>query len=619
MDVLFAVLPFADVGRPAIGVSLLQAAAARLGFSARVYYGNFDFAEAVGLDLYGRLANAVPDALLGEWFFADLLFGDQLPDEQAYESRVLARYPEGRALFPDILKARRLRQAFLDRCAAEIGDAAPRVVGFTTTFHQTCACLAVAARLKRSPAPPLIVFGGANCEGEMGLQLLRSCAAIDYVCTREGDVAFSAFLQRLLRDGDPRPLPGILRRGESTTATSPELVRDLDGLPIPDYIDYFRRLEASPLRPAVQANLLIETSRGCWWGEKSHCTFCGLNGEGMAFRGKSPERVLRELRYLTQTHGLNRVECVDNILDMRYLTTLFPQLAAGGPKVELFYETKANLKWHQLRTLYAGGVRAIQPGVESLSTEVLRRMRKGCTALQNLQLLRWCEELGIGAAWNILFGFPGEPASEYERMAQLLPLLAHLPPPASCCPFRLDRFSPYFNDSKAFGLVRVRPNFAYYYVFPFGRRDLERLAYYFEFDYADGRDPTAYTGGLQREVRRWWAAAAVSPAGRPRLDCLQADDLVLVADTRPCAVQPRHRLQGLEAAVHQQCDTAQTLASLRRGLGGDPPEWEVRRALDKLRAARLIAEADGQYLSLAVLRNRAPHEMAAGAVVPCLT
>ncbi len=32
MDVVFAVLPFADVGRPAIGVSLLKAEVEQLGF-----------------------------------------------------------------------------------------------------------------------------------------------------------------------------------------------------------------------------------------------------------------------------------------------------------------------------------------------------------------------------------------------------------------------------------------------------------------------------------------------------------------------------------------------------------------------------------------------------------
>ena len=66
-------------------------------------------------------------------------------------------------------------------------------------------------------------------------------------------------------------------------------------------------------------------------------------------------------------------------------------------------------------------------------------------------------------------------------------------PPSGCAPIRLDRFSPFHATPDAFGLSSVRPTRAYYYVFPFGRAQLRRLAYYFDFDYADGRDPHAYT------------------------------------------------------------------------------------------------------------------------------
>jgi hypothetical protein len=93
------------------------------------------------------------------------------------------------------------------------------------------------------------------------------------------------------------------------------------------------------------------------------------------------------------------------------------------------------------------------------------------------------------AAWNLLSGFPGEDPIEYTRMAPLLPLLAHLQPPASCAPIRLDRFSPFFTRAEHFGLRRVRPTPAYYYVYPFGRRELARLAYFFDFDYPEGQAP----------------------------------------------------------------------------------------------------------------------------------
>ena len=58
------------------------------------------------------------------------------------------------------------------------------------------------------------------------------------------------------------------------------------------------RPEQTTVLRRVVPTLLFETSRGCWWGAKSHCTFCGLNGETMAFRSKSPRRALDELEQL---------------------------------------------------------------------------------------------------------------------------------------------------------------------------------------------------------------------------------------------------------------------------------------------------------------------------------
>jgi hypothetical protein len=75
-------------------------------------------------------------------------------------------------------------------------------------------------------------------------------------------------------------------------------------------------------------------------------------------------------------------------------------------------------------------------------------MRKGCTGLQNIQLLRWCEELGITVFWNLLCSFPGESPVEYARMAELIPLLAHLQKPSYCGRIHVDRFSPLFTNAE---------------------------------------------------------------------------------------------------------------------------------------------------------------------------
>jgi ribosomal peptide maturation radical SAM protein 1 len=590
MDVVLVVMPFADPGRPAIGVSLLKAAAQRAGATARVLYLNLSFAERIGLKTYQRIANGYPpDSLIGEWFFADGLFGDGIPDADRYLVDVLGRYGIAPEDALDLIAARGERETFLQECTRQIMACSPRIVGFSTTFHQTSACLAVARRLKADTEPPLIVFGGANCEGEMGEQLLRSFDCIDYVSTGEADLTFPGFVR------DPSPRPGIIGREAPVSDARAAHVSDLDELPIPDYAEYFGALADCGL--AIEPELLMETSRGCWWGEKHHCTFCGLNGETMAFRRKSVERVLAEMTALSSRYGVKRVECVDNILDVRFINTVFPALADRELGLDLFFEVKANLRRDQLATLRAGGTSAIQPGIESLSTQVLKLMRKGCTTVQNLQLLRWCEEIGMGVAWNILYGFPDEDPAEYARVAELVPLVTHLPPPAACSPFRLDRFSPLYMQSGAMGLTSVRPARSYYYVFPLGRRDLARLAYYFEFDFADGRDPAEYASAMSREVHTW---LRLHERDRPRLDAHWRDGGFDIVDERPCAVAGTHRLEGLEGVLYDACDAAHPPARLTDH--GDARA--VADAMAGLVARRLAIEADGRFLSLAVMRER---------------
>ena len=488
-NVVFAVLPFADVNRPAIGVSLLQGGACLRGFTSRIEYLDLHFAEMTGYSLYQRIAHEfAPDFLVGEWFFADAVFGDAIPDERDYLTKVLARVcPPHDQLFEDIVRARKLREPFLRECEARILACRPRVVGLTTTFHQTCACLAVAQRLKASPHPPLVVFGGANCEGDMGRQMIASFPWIDYVCLGEADLSFPDLLEDVLRKRGASTPAGVLKRGEANEPVGLPPPAVIDSLPLPDYADYFAQARQSPLLSELRKGIPVETSRGCWWGAKQRCNFCGLNGNSLSFRSKSPMRAFSEMTYLARTWNSTRIESTDNMLDLGYIRTLFPMLKGRG--LDLFYEVKANLRYDQLTALHAAGVRGIQPGIESLSDEVLGLMHKGTTAAQNLQLLRWCEELGIEAAWNMLGGIPGEPPSEYERMREMVPLLVHLAPPVTCVPIRLDRFSPFFQRPEEFGFTRVRPAFAYFYVFPLGRRELFRLGYFFDYNYRDGRAP----------------------------------------------------------------------------------------------------------------------------------
>jgi ribosomal peptide maturation radical SAM protein 1 len=612
MQVLFVDMPFGST-RPAMGVSLLKGHLERMGIPSRVLYLNLRYARRHGKAFFHSVADlSPPDALIGEWIFSPCLFAGLAERRTDFLEMVAARYrpwlsQDQDEFFADAQRARADAPAFLEECLAAVDWEAYDLVGFTTSFQQNVASLALARLVKQRFPRVRIAFGGANCEGPMGLQIHRSFPFVDFVFSGEADLALPQLLERLQRGEDVHGIRGVVSRrdGESFFADlQPERVRDLDALPYPDYDDYFGEEGA---RGEGSRYVLMETSRGCWWGEKQHCTFCGLNGGSMAFRAKTPARALEEIVGLTARYRTRQVEMVDNIMDMRYLQDLLPEIERRGLGLDIFYETKANLRREQVARLRAAGVRTIQPGIESFSTHVLRLMRKGTTGLANVQLLKWCHEYGVKCNWNLIYGFPGEDAKDYEEMVDLMASLHHLEPPDGCGPIRVDRFSPFFTTPDAFGLCDIRPDRSYSYVYDLPAEALANLAYYFEHDYADGRDLSAY-GALHEAVAAWEADAEGS-----RLVYYDDGSALTVERTQRGAAASTFVLAGVERALYLLCDHYRAWKDIVKE--GDALGWtaaEVERFFQDLRARRLVAAADGRYLALALRASQPAVALDAG-------
>ncbi len=598
--VLLVSMPFVSISRPAIGISILKSVLEDRAIPCDLQYGNLRFAEWVGFDTYSVLDERVSDALFaGDWLFAQYLFGDELDLEVYIET---LRVNVGEAEYARIMDARQQVGPFLRACVEEFRIVDYQIVGFTTTFEQNLASLALSRLIKERWPDKVIVFGGGNCEGEMGRELHRSFPWIDYVCSGEGERSFPQLVDAIAAGRDGAGIPGIVYRrdGRSTDNGRGEAIADMDAVPAPNYDEYFAAVKRSPLVPALHPSLLIETSRGCWWGAKAHCTFCGLNGATMTFRSKSAERVLGELEGFRRRYPPNHVVAVDNILDMRYFRDVLPQLRDRQLGFTLFYETKANLTKEQVKLLRDAGVLAIQPGVESLSTHVLQLMRKGVTALQNIQLLKWCRQYGVTVAWNLLYGFPGETAADYAAIGRSMESLWHLPPPHAVGAVRMDRFSPYFNEAASFGLVNVRPMEMYRLLYPLAEDRLRNLAYFFDFDHADGGSPGAYLGDTESKVEQWRRAGACS------LTATRADSPELViTDTRPNAIHHRVGMNGVQREVYELCDQRRHFQGILRSIGEryalhDDFEGWLREFLAQMVDWRLMASEGDEYLSLAI-------------------
>ena len=557
--VLLISMPFADVDRPSIQLGLLKAIGSAQGHDVHTFHAYVHLAEQLGIADYRNLCDRW-GRLLGDWLFSLEAFGDEAPDPDGRLLEIVRADLErdGSDLeFADYLWNVRQTQIkpFMDRIFAEQHWEDFDLVGFTSTFQQNVASIALARRIKDAHPAVRIIFGGANCDGDMGVELVRAFNVIDYVISGEADLAFPAMIDSLSRGEDPGNVPGVLSRSADGTVdgTSAAPIQSIEAAPVPDYDEYFARVERLALLPATghrRVALPFESARGCWWGQKHHCTFCGLNGSTMTYRSKSPARVRAELAQQAKRYKSFYFIAVDNIMAAEYLRQLLPTFIDEECDYELFYEVKANLNRAQVREMARAGIRRFQPGIESLSSHTLKLMEKGTNATQNVNLLRWALYYDIDVAWNVLWGFPGETEDDGESQARLMPHLVHLPPPESGARIWMQRFSPVFGDRTRFPVRHLLPDPAYAHVYPTHVK-LDHLAYFFEYE-LEGALPDRSFKKLE-EIIRDWKAMWKPDQKRPEHTFWAAPGYVQIYDARDPDHAGTYAFSDPYAAIYKAC------------------------------------------------------------------
>jgi magnesium-protoporphyrin IX monomethyl ester (oxidative) cyclase len=605
-------MPFARIEFPSLALTQLKAVT-EAAFPGRVaveiQYLNQDFATFFGMEANQAVVDMSMNNGIGEWFFRQAAFPD-LPDNTVeYFQRSYPRRDEGtRRLRQLVIEKRQGLEAWLasliDAHALDRAD----LVGFTSMFSQNVASIAMARLLKARNPGLITVIGGANCEQPMGAVLSRLVPALDYVFSGPALKSFPCFVGHRLdgREEACSNIPGVYaHHNVDSVAARSWLGEELPiDHPIPldydDFLDgYERRFGAD--RPAP--SLLFETSRGCWWGERAHCTFCGLNGLTMRYRSMAPENAVAQIRSLFRYAERGaQLQSVDNILPKSYLREVLPQL--GTPEgTSIFYEVKADLADVDFRVLADARVSFIQPGIESLSTGTLKLMRKGTTSFQNIALLKNCLLHGIDPAWNLLVGFPGEPGSVYEKYLEELPSLVHLPPPIGVSPVRFDRYSPYFTRAAEYGLA-LKPFDFYGLTYPFEECCLDDLAYYFYDDRLDSdyiTDMLEWIDELRIVVQAWKAAwASNGSATRPALHLEHGPTGPLLIDTR-LGRRVERPLPATTCRVLELLERPKDAGRLAAEAAGIPG-CDVEAELDFCRGHSLLFGERGRFMSLVLLQ-----------------
>lgn len=481
-DVIIVVPPFASPRFPFLGPSVLLDDCIRQAISCGILYANLIFASTIGPDLYDRIVDCAPgvafekDAIFAPYAF-DMQKEDFFRSVRDFQSDSAAIDNVTSEISPDDFTAiDGPIQRFLDYIVERLLKAKPAIVGFSTLSNQVTSSLAIARLIKKLAPGIITVMGGNFATRPIADGIIDAAPMIDYVFSGEADVEFPRFCKNFL-------FSGLLPASKLIEC---EPIHVMDSAKIPNFDDYFqqlRHLQGKDFAPKDWPDFIpFESSRGCWWGEKNRaCFFCSSNTAKIRYRQKSRKRIVDEIAYLRQKHDTDLMLAADDVMPEDF-EKVVDDLIDRHLDLKIFYEVRSTIEPSLMDKFVRAGIITLQPGIESLSTNVLKKMGKGITALQNLRLLRETRSRLIYVVWNFLVGVPGETREDYEPVLAILSAIEHLQPPTGVWRVCIDRYSRYFIDSATFGIRNLRPLAAYKHVYP-ANANLEQLAYHFTADF----------------------------------------------------------------------------------------------------------------------------------------
>lgn len=329
----------------------------------------------------------------------------------------------------------------------EIKSFSPDVAGITIkTGSYRSACNI--ARLIKEEQPRTVVVAGGPHPSILPEEVARE-GCFDFVVKGEGEIAFSALLEKLQAGEAPREVAGITYHedGESFNNPPGPFISDLDALPFPEREEHLHR----ELYPR-EAFGLIATSRGCPF----QCTYCAsekLWHRKVRFR--SAANVMEEIESVRSRFGTTHFKFRDDTFNLNKKRTieLCDLFIKAGGGITWQCDVRADCMDEEIAAkMRAAGCIATSIGIESGSARILEQIRKGETKEQIQKGAALVKKHGMNIGAFVMFGFPSETTDE---MQETLRFTIGLKPdhiiPSIVTPYPGTRI---YDDALAGGLLR---------------------------------------------------------------------------------------------------------------------------------------------------------------------
>lgn len=302
------------------------------------------------------------------------------------------------------------------------------------------------SRLVKENSDIPIVWGGVHAS-LLPYQTLES-EFIDFVVIGEGEETFLELVNSLKTRSSFSDIDGIgyKRKGEIVINSSRSFV-DMNNLVDTPYNlinieNYISKTSFASGRAAK--NIAFYTSRGC----PHRCGFC-YNQEfnKRKWRGKSAERVFREMKELIDGHGISAFEIEDDefFVDLERAKRICELIIENKLEIEIFTSCRVNyvvnMNEDYLNLLFRAGFKTLAFGVESGSKRILDLMCKDIAIEQVFETIKKLKKAGINSKYYFMAGFPTEKVDDLYKTTDLICKMKKMDPQIRIPAWRV--FTPY--------------------------------------------------------------------------------------------------------------------------------------------------------------------------------
>lgn len=261
-------------------------------------------------------------------------------------------------------------------------------------------------RVKNSIPHCICIAGGPHATA-LPEHTLKECESMDYLVIGEGERTLIGLLHSIQNQSDPSEVKGIYfrRNNEIIRNKAESLINNLDEIPFPAYdliekhgYEYYRRTLA--LGKKISS---IITSRGCPF----KCTFCFKATFNNSYRQRSPQNVVREMKWKMEEFDIDEFHFVDDLFTLKreWLYKFLFELEKNHIKVPWRCTTRIDsLKEKDFNNLKKHGCYHVELGIESGNDNVLKDITKHISTQKIEKVFKWIRKAGLTTLSFFIFG-----------------------------------------------------------------------------------------------------------------------------------------------------------------------------------------------------------------------